>query len=123
MLDNDCGNVVGRRKVPQALKCLVEDKKIEDGLLTPTGSRRVLAFFLGWGIPVGQFLGVRCPLHAGIGCSLNGDHHFRSSVLSGTPLGSASSRGGPASATIVRMQQKRSEERRVGKECRSRWSP
>src|SRR3989440_9377043 len=44
---------------------------------------------------------------------------------SGAPLGAASFTGGATrhAALFVRPAGARSEERRVGKECRSRWSP
>jgi len=44
--------------------------------------------------------------------------------LGGNPDGTGSA-GGPADTTVeeIRAAGGRSEERRVGKECRSRWSP
>src|SRR2546430_3860266 len=45
-------------------------------------------------------------------------------VLGGATLGVAVRRWwSGASASLVRLAEARSEERRVGKECRSRWSP
>src|SRR3712207_8949891 len=45
------------------------------------------------------------------------DSHFSRRVARGVPAGD----GGPPDARL--LQYFRSEERRVGKECRSRWSP
>src|SRR5256885_8253024 len=40
-----------------------------------------------------------------------------------TPQRSAERRAGPRHGPVISGRSRRSEERRVGKECRSRWSP
>src|SRR5258706_5176432 len=62
-----------------------------------------------------QIIAVLCCL-VGIGCQ-NVDHRP-------TPTAAASNASGPVIAEYAQFEgEPRSEERRVGKECRSRWSP
>ena len=71
-------------------------------------------------------MGDRVILHSDINCCYASIEHLHHPELAGKPLavgGDPEARHGIVLTADYIAKKYRSEERRVGKECRSRWSP
>src|SRR2546425_8353845 len=74
--------------------------------------------------PISMFLKMRADGHAFLLESVEGGERIgRYSFIGSGPVMTIISRGDQVDIRTASGSQRRSEERRVGKECRSRWSP